>query len=120
MEVLHRHRRNLFLIGLFLLTFLSIGLSPFHPPQAMASVHSQHLMDSSGSHAEHGKKSEEHRDKGKGVASCPMTSCSPASLSQVEVPRFDVSGASTYPIDMAALAGRTPDAELRPPISSMS
>ncbi|MGH6760282.1 MAG: hypothetical protein ACRECW_01655 [Phyllobacterium sp.] len=117
---LHRQRRNHVLLGLFLLVFLSMGLSPFHPPQAMAGNHSQHVIDASGTPAHQGGQGQSHHNKAKSIASCPMTSCSPASLPHMEVPHFRTGRASTYRIVTAALTGHIPDAELRPPISFLS
>lgn len=115
LAVLHGQRRRVLWLAVFMMALLSQSLSPFHPPAAIAASHASHINHAAsvGKASDHGGK----HDNQKMMASCPMTSCSPASLPDggLAVPDTVVSRLS--PIGSAELSGVIPALELRPPIA---
>ncbi|MBB2969906.1 hypothetical protein [Mesorhizobium sp. RMAD-H1] len=110
-------RRVLWLAFLFAVG-LSQGLSSHHPAYAMSQAASQ------SHHAMH----EEHRapaalpgshdktiDHKKAVAACPMISCSPIWPAETGIPHPQAERGRRYPPETAALAGKMPAADPRPP-----
>jgi len=110
-------RKVLWLAFVFTVLFSQV-LSPYHPAYAMSAAGSSSHHAMHGDHMSHAAKSGGHAkviDHHKAVAACPMISCSPIWLAEAGIPHPQAERGLQYPPEMAALAGKMPSADPRPP-----